>query len=125
MQPQSTQVPPKPSRSTTATASPSCAARMAPTYPAGPPPTKITSYEAMRIGVRVVKGRRPSRRLGVSEYHQQRVLDQLPQGLQEARASCSIDHPMIATHRDPHSAANRRRAVDDHRSRLHRANGED
>src|SRR3954470_22711405 len=47
MQPQITQVPPSASRSMTAVERPSWAHRMAPTYPAGPPPRKITSYEAM------------------------------------------------------------------------------
>src|SRR5688500_8321565 len=51
MHPQSTQVPPRPSRSTTAVERPSWPHRMAPTYPAGPPPRKITSKEAMDIGV--------------------------------------------------------------------------
>ena len=41
--PQSTHVPPRPSFSTTAVLRPSCAARIAPTYPAGPPPMKMTS----------------------------------------------------------------------------------
>ncbi len=47
MHPHRTHVPPSPSRSTTAVLSPSWAQRIAPTYPAGPPPRKITSKEAM------------------------------------------------------------------------------
>src|SRR5438270_4564004 len=48
MHPQRTHVPPRPSRSMTAVERPSWAHRMAPTYPAGPPPRKITSNEAIK-----------------------------------------------------------------------------
>src|SRR6476659_9545486 len=47
MHPHRTHVPPRPSRSTTAVERPSWPHRIAPTYPAGPPPRKITSYEAI------------------------------------------------------------------------------
>src|SRR5689334_20314136 len=47
MHPHRTHVPPRPSRSITAVERPSCPHRIAPTYPAGPPPRKITSYEAI------------------------------------------------------------------------------
>src|SRR4029078_10562886 len=47
MHPHRTHVPPRPSRSITAVERPSCPHRIAPTYPAGPPPMKITSYEAI------------------------------------------------------------------------------
>src|SRR5687767_7666981 len=78
MQPQRTQVPPSPSRSTTATDIPSWAQRMAPTYPAGPPPMKITSYEAIssirlecRINLAARRGGLTARRAGeeVREEH--------------------------------------------------------
>ena len=45
MQPQLRQTPPSLSRSTQATDRPSWAARMAPTYPAGPPPMTTRSNE--------------------------------------------------------------------------------
>src|SRR2546423_84031 len=47
MQPQMTHVPPSASRSTTAVLRPSWAQRIAPTYPAGPPPMKIASNDGM------------------------------------------------------------------------------
>src|ERR687889_1601571 len=44
MQPQLRQMPPRCSRSTTAVLNPSCAARIAATYPPGPPPMTMMSY---------------------------------------------------------------------------------
>src|SRR4026208_8249 len=49
MHPMFTQTPPSLSFSTTAVDRPSWAARMAQTYPAGPPPTPITSNEATML----------------------------------------------------------------------------
>src|SRR5260221_8652854 len=51
MQPQLRQMPPKCSRSTQAVFMPSCAARIAATYPPGPPPSTITSKELSAISL--------------------------------------------------------------------------
>src|SRR5215218_2044665 len=125
MQPQSTQVPPSPSRSTTAVLSPSWAARIAPTYPAGPPPRKITSKDAMKgePGREGPTDAATWRRASVHEH--QRVLNQPPQRLEELGAHGPIDDPMVAAHGDAHAAAHDGLAVDDDELLLARADGED
>src|ERR1700751_429433 len=50
MQPQLRQMPPNCSRSTTAVFMPSCAARIAATYPPGPPPSTMVSKEVSAMG---------------------------------------------------------------------------
>src|SRR5215213_11901505 len=54
MQPQLRQMPPRCSRSTTAVLNPTCAARMAATYPPGPPPMTMMSYES---AIRLLRSR--------------------------------------------------------------------
>src|SRR5215469_14694356 len=93
MQPHSTQVPPRPSRSMTPTERPSCAQRMAQTYPAGPPPRIRTSYDAMSV------------------HEQEWILNQTSKRNQELGAGRAVDHPMIAAHRDAHPAPRGHRAV--------------
>src|SRR5690348_16206455 len=121
MQPQSTHVPPKPSRSTIAAESTSWAQRIAPTYPAGPPPMKITSYEAMSSGrSRVV------RKVDAGSVNDhQRVLEHAPQVLQEARAGGTVDHAMIAAHGEACALADDDRAIDDDRFVFDLADGND
>src|SRR6185437_4510829 len=119
MHPQSTQVPPSPSRSTTPTVSPSCAQRIAPTYPAGPPPRKITSKEAIGIRSFSESGRR------WSEYEHERILDQPPQSLHEARAGGAVHCAMVAAHCDTNASAHRQRSVHHDGDVGHRAHRED
>src|SRR4051812_24411768 len=109
---------------------------MAPTYPAGPPPRKITSNEAMEQKVgggkwglgSGLKGRSlptptPHSPLLIDQH--ERVLHQPAEDLEELRAHRAVDDAVIAAHREPHALAHHRLAVDDHQLVLARADGDD
>src|SRR5262245_17174144 len=99
MQPQFRQMPPGRSASTTATFLPSCAARMAETYPPGPEPTTTTSTCSLAIGLDQETQRRLQRRFEVG---------------QEPGAHGAVHHPVIARERHLHALADRQLAVHHH-----------
>src|SRR6478672_5176404 len=94
MQPMFTQTPPSLSRSTTAVLRPSWAARMAQTYPAGPPPITITSKLLATYSSQVGRVGSPD--------ESQRILQHALQGPEELRARRAVDHAVIARHGEPH-----------------------
>src|SRR5712691_5740839 len=113
MQPMFTHTPPSFSCSTTAVLSPSCAQRMAQTYPAGPPPRTMTSKDCAKIyslrgglleGWTVGTCLIPTFQQSNLQQHSQRVLEHLFQSLQIRGARCPVDHPVITAHRDPQPA---------------------
>src|SRR5689334_546755 len=97
MQPMLTQTPPSLSFSTTATESPSCAARMAQTYPAGPPPMMITSNWLAIGRWSLVVGR-----WARSPHQGEWILEQGLERLQEGRARRAVDGAVVAAHGHPH-----------------------
>src|ERR1700730_4367443 len=104
MQPQLRQIPPRCSRSTSATFILSCAARIAATYPPGPPPTTMRSKSCSAMI-------RPP-----LEQHRQRIFDQALEGLEEGRTNRAVDHAMVDRQRAGHDRRDGQRAVLDDRT---------
>src|SRR5262245_17445261 len=97
MHPQFRQIPPGRSASTTATRCPSCAARIAATYPPGPEPTTTASNRSLAIASDQEAEGRLEGRLEIG---------------QEARAHGAVHHPMVGRQGHPHTLAYRHVAVD-------------
>src|SRR4029453_10797745 len=91
MQPQLRQTPPGRSSSTAATERPSCAHRMAATYPPGPVPTTTTSKAWFATGL---------------DEEAQRLFEETLHVLEEARTHGAVHDPVIARdghlHASPH-----------------------
>src|ERR1044071_2180885 len=115
MHPMLTHTPPSLSRSTTAVVRPSWAARMAQTYPAGPPPRMMMSKE-LEATSRILG-------VGVLVDHPERILQHPRQSLEKARPGRPVDDAVIAGHGDPHPAADLNRAVVRHRLGLDPTDG--
>src|SRR5438477_3123367 len=111
MQPQLRQMPPKCSRSTTAVFMPSCAARIAATYPPGPPPTtmmskdvsakSLSSGSVSRLlsapkGGEGIEGAVVALRSPRLQQHRHRRLDVFLEGVHELRGGRAVDHTVIA-----------------------------
>src|SRR5262245_29276646 len=116
MQPQLRQMPPRCSRSTTAVFMPSCAARIAATYPPGPLPRTIRSKEVSAIW--------PSPPFS-SQQHRQRIFDERLEGSQELRANSAVDGAVIAGEGTAHDRRHGDRAILDHRALLAGADRQD
>src|ERR1041384_4283219 len=114
MHPTLTQTPPSLSRSMTAVDRPSCAARIAQTYPPGPPPTMMTSKFAT---------------MGPLSWHlpnhRQGILEHAFEGLQETGAGSAVDDPVIAAHGHAHAPPHGQGSLVRHRLLLHRSHGQD
>src|SRR5882724_1815680 len=113
MQPQFRQMPPGRSRSTHAVLKPSCAPRMAATYPPGPAPTTTRSYlSAMKVS-HDLKGQRD------------RLLEDADDGLQHLGAERAVDDAVVAGERDRHALPHDDLVVLDDRLLAYGPHGED
>src|SRR5665213_3679805 len=96
MQPTFTQVPPSVlSRSTHTVLSPSCAARIAATYPPGPPPMISTSGSRLSV-MRFVRCEQSL------DEHRRGILDQLLDPHEKEHRLLPVDEPMIVREREIH-----------------------
>src|SRR5215207_9053324 len=153
MHPQLRQMPPRCSRSTTAVLNPSCAARIAVTYPPGPAPMTMMSYwsamflslvipggpgldpgstrdlhpkMALHFGLRSRAFRCASDGMtALLNQHPHRVLDEVLQGADQSRPEGAVDGAVVTGEGEAHHRRDRELALAHHRPLLARADGED
>src|SRR5919109_3326157 len=89
---------------------------MAHTYPAGPPPTTITSNELVATR---------SLQESPSVHQGQRVLQHALERLEESRAGRAVDHPVVAGHREAHPSPDGDGSLVHHRLLDHPADCDD
>src|SRR5205823_10842029 len=110
MHPQFKHTPPGRSSSIAATDNPSCAQRMAETYPPGPVPTTTTSKVFAIAGL---------------DQQAEGFFEQPLDVLQEARAHRAIHHAVVAGERQHHAAADTKTVIGHDGDRAHGAHRED
>src|SRR5689334_21372264 len=132
MHPTFTHVPPSVlSISTHTVESPSCAARIAPTYPPGPPPMMTTSTEIGELLFADSMSREkcpplsPRRAVKSIDQHRRRIFHQLLHANEEEHGLLTIDDPVVVGEGHVHHRSNLDLAGHRHRSFLDLVQPED
>src|SRR5436309_12348576 len=100
MQPRLRQVPPRRSFSMRVTCAPSWAARIAATYPPGPPPITATS-----VSMATVKSFPRTFAGQPLDEEMVRAFEQLPNSAEKLGGRCAIDDPVVEGQAQPHRRA--------------------